>query len=373
MSTRFIRTVYTVVIAGLLLGLAGAGAWGIYTSNQTDAAERDGARVNDLLRWRQVLADYHARTGRFPTPDQREQAFAELEQQGAPIPPKTQPSEPHYRYSADQPGGFYVMCAALERPPESAGRSTTETAYFVTAGGSFMAKAEYCTDALPVRTANFVTATSMTTDAANTLLGIPTTLENKERIRELCAGTRDTRTAVYGCFRTGKPESIAILEITDPGLRSQTDVVAAHELLHAAYERLEPAERARVDKLLAEQAAQPGFEVLAEELTLYAEAERTGELHSRLATEYAGLSPELERYYARYFRTRGPLVAKYEPYRALLSNIRNQEAHLEQSRTRLEALLADGQDDAYNDGVGPYNREVAEYNVLANRYNLLTR
>lgn len=372
MKARLVRIAYGVLITVLILGTLLAAAYWLSVERQAAATSRDVTRTSDLLRWRQVLVDYRAAGQAFPTPEQREQVFKERERQGAPKPPADGPAggrsnDPHYRYAADPAGAFYAMCAILER-------DNSAEAYFVTANGSFTAKGEHCNAQLAVRTANFITATSMTTEAANLFLEIPTAVEGKDRIREVCAGTRDTQTAVYGCFNSAGPNGkISVLEITDPELGSQTEVVAAHELLHAAYQKLTDEERAQLNQQLATQAAQPGYETLAEELSLYTADERAGELHSRLATEYAQLSPELEAYYRRYFRTRGPLVAKHEPYRALLAGLRNLERRLQQSRARLDALLANGQDDAYNNGVGPYNRLVNEYNATATRYNLLTR
>ncbi|WP_188756050.1 hypothetical protein [Microbacterium album] len=122
-----------------------------------------------------------------------------------------------------------------------------------------------------------------------------------------------------GCFlSTGNArhlDRIYILWPDDPRYRHAVITTAAHELLHAAYERLEPPVRERVDEILAEEVVRipPGDELHGRIETSVGDKEgnRPTELFAYLGSEImpeGGFPPELEAVYARYFTDRAALV-----------------------------------------------------------------
>jgi hypothetical protein len=94
---------------------------------------------------------------------------------------------------------------------------------------------------------------------------------------------------------------------------------AVHEMLHAAWQRLPGSERDRLSPFLvaasdADRTEPRVASVIDGEMRHYNASsvespEMVNELHSILGTQVAGLPPELESYYARYFMDRMVIVA----------------------------------------------------------------
>lgn len=165
--------------------------------------------------------------------------------------------------------------------------------------------------------------------------------------------------AVLGCYYEG---NVYVYAVTDSRLAGTVEVTAAHEMLHAAYERLSPAERERVDALVEAQiAAIPEDDPVFEDLALYPADQLADEWHSRLATEFADLSPELEAHYARYFDDRAKVVELNTKATALF----------DQLRAQIEALVAevDALDPVLNARIAAYEAAIADYNADVDSFN----
>ena len=97
---------------------------------------------------------------------------------------------------------------------------------------------------------------------------------------------------ILGCYQHGS-QRIYLFDVTDDRLDGIEDVVAAHEMLHAAWDRLSDGERDILAPLLeAEAATRSADPEFAKTLEYYAEAEpteRLNELHSIIGTEFAAL------------------------------------------------------------------------------------
>jgi uncharacterized protein YoxC len=146
------------------------------------------------------------------------------------------------------------------------------------------------------------------------------------------------KSAVLGCYTSGQ---IYIYNISDPRLDGIKDVTAAHEMLHAAYDRLSPNEKSEVDAMIETAAAQVDSESLKRKLELYDTTEptqRLNELHSMLGTEIKSLPPDLETYYARYFTNRLTLVSLSERYEQVFGELEKQQKQLV---SELNALVDD--------------------------------
>ena len=121
---------------------------------------------------------------------------------------------------------------------------------------------------------------------------------------------------LLGCFDGLR---IHIFSVQDPAWDGSMVSTGVHEMLHAAWQRLPDSERDRLSPLLvaASDAARTEprvASVIDSEMRHYnasdvASPEMVNELHSILGTQVAGLPPELESYYARYFTDRAVVVA----------------------------------------------------------------
>ncbi len=174
-----------------------------------------------------------------------------------------------------------------------------------------------------------------------------------------------------------------MLDVTDQRLNGVIQVTAAHEVLHAEYDRLSRTERENVDKLAAEFFANLSNDRIKRTIERYKSKDPSvvpGELHSILGTEIRDLSPELETYYSRYFSDRSKIVSYSEGYEQTfvdLSNqveeydfqleslkntiesnrveIQGQSGDIERQKQRLDNLLSSGQTEDYNSSVESFN------------------
>lgn len=189
-------------------------------------------------------------------------------------------------------------------------------------------------------------------------------VESEDDFDRVCS-THLEDVGVLGCY-VHDSKRIHLFDVTDDRLDGMEEVVAAHEMLHAAWDRMGDDERERIEALVeAEVAARADDEQLAETLEFYAEAEpgqRANELHSILGTEYDDLSPELEEHYARYFGDRSVVVALHERSNAVF--VQQQEAidalvaQLESLTTSIDADYA-----SYNAGYDQLNADIRAFNA----------
>ncbi len=168
--------------------------------------------------------------------------------------------------------------------------------------------------------------------------------------------------AVLGCYFEG---NVYVYAVTDERLAGTVEVTAAHEMLHAAYERLSPDERERVDALVDEAiAAIPDDDPVFDDLELYAPAQHADEWHSRLGTEFADLPPALEEHFARYFDDRAKVVELNEQATALFNQLRAQIEALVAEIDALDPVL-DARIAAYEAAIADYNADVDSFNARA--------
>jgi cell division protein FtsB len=168
--------------------------------------------------------------------------------------------------------------------------------------------------------------------------------------------------AVLGCYDDG---NVYVYSVTDTRLAGTVEVTAAHEMLHAAYERLSPAERERVDALVEEAVATiPDDDPVFEDMALYSAAQHADEWHSRLGTEFADLPAELEQHFARYFDDRSKVVALNAQATALFDELR---AQIDALVTEIDALdpVLDARIAAFEAAIADYNADVDSFNARA--------
>lgn len=168
-------------------------------------------------------------------------------------------------------------------------------------------------------------------------------VESKQEFNNNCQSEERT-VAILGCYYRDR---VYLYAIANEKLDGTLEVTAAHEMLHAAYQRLNFFERARVDQLIKTQyAALKDDASLKEIMQYYQQAEpgaEINELHSILGTTVATLDPELEQYYNRYFGDRASIVALNATYNKVFGDIKKQtdelEARIKVTETSLKADL----------------------------------
>lgn len=168
--------------------------------------------------------------------------------------------------------------------------------------------------------------------------------------------------AVLGCYDNGK---VYVYAVTDERLSGTVEVTAAHEMLHAAYERLSPDERERADALVTEAIATvPADHRIYDDLALYPDEQLADEWYARLATEFADLPTALEEHYARYFDDRAKVVELHVQANALFEELL---AQIEALVTEIDALapILDARIAAYEAAIADYNADVDSFNVRA--------
>ena len=130
---------------------------------------------------------------------------------------------------------------------------------------------------------------------------------------------------ILGCYVNGR---IFILRVDRPELSTVMEVTAAHEMLHAAYDRLSGSERRRIDGLTTSFYAASKDPELKEIVERYPASDRTNELHSLLGTQVADLSSDLERHYRQYFSDRSRVVAAHAESDEVFDQIEARHAQL---------------------------------------------
>lgn len=235
-------------------------------------------------------------------------------------------------------------------------------------------------------------------------------LEDQQTFNTHCS-FHSEQTSVLGCYR-GDRQGIYVYAVTDDRLNGVEQVTAAHEMLHQAYDRLSPANKHAVDKLITDYAATVTDKALNDKLDAYRKqgADVTNEMHSIFGTEVRNLPAGLERYYKQYFADRAKVVSYYDSYRGEFTRREAQVAEYDAKLASMKARIdADKKDldsklaalkakedalnaeanttdaatynkdvDAYNAGVRAYNaeltatkRRIAEYNQLVDDRNTI--
>ena len=227
-------------------------------------------------------------------------------------------------------------------------------------------------------------------------------IENKKSFRQNC--NNNEHTIVLGCYVTN--QGIFLLRVTDKRLDGVHEVTAAHELLHAQYDRLSDDEKSNVDRMTKSMLSRINDKRILDTVEQYKSSDPNSvpnELHSILGTEVRNLSPELETYYSKYFKNRGKIVDYSENYQdafesrenkaeGLLNRINALEGRILQADQELESMQAqlnsqyqqleakrDSSDPAefnkkartYNTKVQEFNSQVHYRNGLAEQYNQL--
>lgn len=241
----------------------------------------------------------------------------------------------------------------------------------------------------PTTVVSLANSDTMTAEARHVLyVNHPQLVTDSANFRQDC--TVSEQTIVLGCYHSSQ-DGIYIFSVKDTRLSGVEQVTIAHEMLHAAYDRLSSSERERIDGLLNDYFTHDLHDQrILDTINSYKKTEPkdiTNEMHSVFGTEISNLPKSLENYYNQYFTQRSAVVsfalsyeneftsriAQINSYDVQLSalksqknteeqNLNTQFAQLNSDRARLDSLKSSGQFEAYNAGVASFNSEVAAYN-----------
>ncbi len=198
-------------------------------------------------------------------------------------------------------------------------------------------------------------------------------------------------TIILGCYISN--EKIYVFNVDNPRLNGIEEVTAAHEMLHAVYDRIKGKEKEILDKNLSEYFSTLDDARLTKTIDSYRKRDESivnNELHSILGTEIRELTPELEKHYSKYFENRLDVVRLAEEYEAEFTSLENKikeydsrikvlgqdietrQSSLEQlsialqtEQAQLESLRSNPEE--YNNAVPAYNAKVRQYNDLLNK------
>lgn len=186
------------------------------------------------------------------------------------------------------------------------------------------------------------------------------TIEASQHFNEQCARVDHAEEGhVLGCYAEGR---IHLFDVADERLDGIVEVTAAHELLHASYQRMRDSERERLDERLMEvydSLAGDGDDSLGERMSVYEhlpEAAFINELHSVLGTEVRNLPDDLEDHYSEWFEERRIVLDLFDGYHSVFVDLQEEAEELDrelaQMRTEYERRSA-----AYDSAVQQYNAD----------------
>jgi hypothetical protein len=227
--------------------------------------------------------------------------------------------------------------------------------------------------------AQLVSAATMT-DAAREIFYSAEPLIDVDRaaFEQHCHAPVPSNAVELGCYTS--QNRIYILNINQPRLSGEMVVVAAHEMLHAAYAGLSREEMDVLTPQLENAVAQIHSAELTQRLRAYRASEpreRENELHSIIGTEFTPLAAELERYYSQYFADRSVVVADeqqfQEVFSAIQASLNSLRAQIDRIRSDMDTAKRQKRIPAYNALVPRLNNLVNEYNQTVAQYNALSR
>lgn len=249
----------------------------------------------------------------------------------------------------------------------------------------------------PAKVASLATDTTMSSQGRKIFYIQRPLIQQKAEFYVSCENGETS--IVLGCYKPNN--GIYVLQVDDQRLDGVEEVTAAHELLHAVYDRLGTNQRKDVSNMLLDAYNKVSDPDIKDKINLYkqSDADISNELHSILGTEVADLPEDLEQYYKRYFTNRLVIVSFANGYKSEFKSRRarvveldkqlktieeqvisdnkaldKQQAGFQAESKRLDNLLKNGQIDEYNQGVAVYNKSLIPFKEqLAKTRNLVAK
>ena len=191
-------------------------------------------------------------------------------------------------------------------------------------------------------------------------------LEEREAFNQICRG-EESENAVLGCYRSDR---VYVYNISSEELKGIKETTAAHELLHAVYDRMSVEERRDLSSVLTEVYGK-NQDILGEEIGLYDDSKKEEELFVRIGTEISELPEILEKKYGEIFKNQDKIVGFYNGYIGVFREI---ERRLTELLTKVEALETEieAKTKQYESEVEVLNNDISEFNNCANTPDCFT-
>ncbi|HEY1085453.1 MAG TPA: hypothetical protein VGE34_01875 [Candidatus Saccharimonadales bacterium] len=193
-----------------------------------------------------------------------------------------------------------------------------------------------------------------------------TALEPASEFNDSCQQQKETNNPILGCYYM---QRIFVFDVTNQRLDGIEQTTAAHEVLHAAYERLSDSDRTTLDKELRGAYERVKNKDLEERMAHYEKTEpgeEANELHSILGTEFKDLGPALEAHYKKYFTDREKVVGFYHQYSSVFVATKTKLDSMS-SQINAKTKSVNGRIQSYNRGIAQLNRDVQDFNAKSRR------
>jgi hypothetical protein len=249
----------------------------------------------------------------------------------------------------------------------------------------------------PAAVAAVADQTTMTAAARHLFYLNRPDFQDKTTFRKSCPNYEAT--IVIGCYRQGE-QGIFVLKVDDPRLSGVEQVTAAHEMLHAAYNRLNFKDRKTINGWLEsyarDQLTDARIKATLQNYQKTEPGEQDNEMYAIFGTEIDGLPATLEQHYAKYFSNRHTVVKFANSYQSAFASrqqqvkqyddnlntmsakikvdtqdLEDQRRGLTSTEAQLQAYRQAGQIDRYNTGIADYNQQVVAYNSLLDQTKVL--
>jgi uncharacterized coiled-coil DUF342 family protein len=238
----------------------------------------------------------------------------------------------------------------------------------------------------PAEISALAEATTMNSDGRRLFYINQPDIQEKEEFSQNCTVAEES--IILGCYVSNS--GIYIYDVKDERLSGIEEVTAAHEMLHAAYERLSDVDRANIDSLTAKELSKIKDERLLKTVDSYRKRDPSvipNELHSILATEVRDLSPELEEYYSRYFERRLAIIELSEKYESNFTELESRADNFKQQLDNLKQEIEKQNQDLATEAAALsseydelqlsrnsssadfFNEKARVYNLRVNEYN----
>lgn len=185
-------------------------------------------------------------------------------------------------------------------------------------------------------------------------------LDSKDKFNSSC-GAHDANIYVLGCYLTAKDE-VHLYDIESNELDGVKESTAAHELLHAVWNRLPVWDRRNLEAELKDAYDKlPNSSDIKTSMSLYSDDNFYDELHSRLGTEMKALPEGLEKHYATIFKNQDEIVSYYDKYNGTFKEL---ESKLSALQVKIKSEKTDIEEESNN-----LEKESSELNAKIDDYN----
>lgn len=176
---------------------------------------------------------------------------------------------------------------------------------------------------------------------------------------------QEVNNPILGCY---SEQRIYIYDVQNEKLNGIQQVTAAHEMLHAVWERMDAGEQKKVTALLDSVYQSLPDQDLKNRMDYYQRTEPGefyNELHSIIGTEISSISPDLEAYYRNYFNDRQAIVAFHSNYSSVFQGLEDESNRLYQRLTELDTQIT-AERNQYDQSLTSLSSDISSFNARAN-------